>query len=199
MNRRLILTSIASFAAAPVLVPSALAQDAPAQLSAARQTHITDTLAVGSLSLMLSRIAEPRVYAPPLKQFAGFEIAEQETIASILGAIRNGGRPSGAVPSPSDSDVMQTLDAAGRAEVEKLRQMAAGRTFDREYLRAQIEGHNKLLDIQEAYLRAPDDLDETNVAKLARGMIKEHLTLLGDIQSISLENAERMRGQSKAH
>jgi hypothetical protein len=30
-------------------------------------------------------------------------------------------------------------------------------------------------------LKSPDNLDETNVAKLARGMIKEHLALLTEI------------------
>jgi hypothetical protein len=28
---------------------------------------------------------------------------------------------------------------------------------------------------------APDNLDQTNVAKLAQGMIKEHLTLLANL------------------
>ncbi len=202
MNCRLILTSIASFAAAPVLVRSALAQNAPPpapagqkpQLSAARQTHIKDTLTVGSLSLLLSRIAAPKVNTQPLKQFTGFEIAEQETIASILKAIQNNEAPSGAIRSPSDDEAMQNLDDAGRAQVEKLRQMAAGWAFDREYLKAEIDGHNKLLQIQQAYLQSPDDLDETNVAKLAQGMIKEHLTLLGDMQGMAGQRAERARG-----
>ncbi len=96
MDRRFILASIATFAAAPLLVRTALAQNAPSpapapaagssqrpQLSTARQNHIRDTLSVGSLSLMLSRIAQPKVNAPRLKQFIEFEIAEQETIASI--------------------------------------------------------------------------------------------------------------------
>jgi putative membrane protein len=208
MNRRLILTSIASFAAAPVILRSVLAQNTPApaaasapagqkpQLSAARQIHIKDTMTVGSLSLMLSRIAEPKVNTAMLKQFAGFEIAEQETIANILNAIQHGEAPNGAIPKPSDAEAMQNLDDAGKSQVEKLRQMKAGWAFDQEYLRAEIDGHNKLLQIQETYLRSPDDLDETNVAKLARGMIKEHLTLLGDMQGMG-QHAERMRGHMR--
>ena len=205
MNRRLILTSLASFAAAPAFLGPALAQNAPApaggrmQLSAARQTHIRDTMAAGSLSLLISRIAEPRVRTPMLKQFAGFEIAEQETIASILTAIQNGEAPNGAISSPSDAEATQNLDPAGRATVEKLRQMNASVAFDREYIRAQIDGHNRLLQIQQAYLRAPDDLDQTNVAKLAQGMIKEHLALLGDMRGMGGERAEQMRGQTQEH
>ncbi len=210
MNRRLVLTSLSSFAAAPVFLHDALAQNAatpapvpaPAgskapQLSAARQAHIKDTLAVGSLSLMLSRIAQPKVNTPRLKKFAGFEIAEQETVANILKAIQTGEAPNGAIPSPSDSEVMQNLDDAGKSAVEKLRQMNGGWAFDREYLRAEIDGHNRLLEIQQAYLRAPDNLDETNIAKLAEGMIKEHLALLGDMQAVGGEHAERMRGHMR--
>ena len=77
--------------------------------------------------------------------------------------------------------------------------MNAGWAFDREYLRAEIDGHNRLLEIQQAYLRAPDNLDETNVAKLAQGMIKEHLALLGDIQAVGGQHAERMRGHTRTH
>jgi putative membrane protein len=70
----------------------------------------------------------------------------------------------------------------GKASVEKLRALHAGSQFDRDYIRYQVEGHRKLLDIQELYLKTPDNLDQTNVAKLARGMIKEHLTLLADME-----------------
>jgi putative membrane protein len=45
-------------------------------------------------------------------------------------------------------------------------------------LRAQIEGHQKLLRIQEEYLSSGKDIAHINLAKLARGQIKEHLQLL---------------------
>ncbi|WP_187144435.1 hypothetical protein [Microvirga massiliensis] len=47
----------------------------------------------------------------------------------------------------------------------------------------QIEGHRELLQIQERYLASnPQNREHMNVAKLARGMIKEHIALLDDIQ-----------------
>ena len=147
----------------------------------ARQKHIKETMAYGSLSLLLSRMAKPKVSHPLVKQFVDFEIAEQETVADVLKAIQTNAAPSGTIPSPSDAELMQNLDEAGKASVEKLRAMKAGSEFDRDYIRYEVEGHRKLLDIQEVYLRAPDNLDETNVAKLARGVIKEHLTLLADL------------------
>ncbi|MGC2783837.1 MAG: DUF4142 domain-containing protein, partial [Roseiarcus sp.] len=88
------------------------------------------------------------------------------------------------IQAPTDAELMQNLDDAGKASVEKLRAQHAGAQFDRDYIRYEVEGHRKLLDIQEVYLKAPDNLDQTNVAKLARGMIKEHLTLLADMEKV---------------
>jgi len=133
---------------------------------------------------MLSRIALPKVNYSRLKQFADFEIADQETAADVLNAIKTSAAPSGTVPTPTDAEVMQNVDAAGKAAVEKLRGMSAGTALDREYIREEVEGHHKLLDIQEAYLKAPDNLDETNFAKLARTLIKEHLALLADMEKL---------------
>jgi putative membrane protein len=182
MNRRFLLASIATLSAGRVVAQSmSPPAPAPSAMSDAQQKHIRDTTAFGSLSLLLSRMAKSKVSHPLLKQFVEFEIAEQETVAGILKAIQTNAAPTGSTQAPSDADLMQNLDDAGKASVEKLRALRAGSEFDRNYIRYQVEGHRKLLDIQEAYLKAPDNLDETNVAKLARGMIKEHLTLLADL------------------
>ncbi len=186
MNRRLLVGLIATVAAsravAQTIAPPA---PAPGRLSDAQRKHINDTIAVGSLSLMLSRIALPKVSQPFLKQFVGFEIAVQEAVAGILKAIQTNAAPTGSIASPSDAEVMQNLDEAAKASVEKLRGLSAGSAaFDHDYIRYEVEGHRKLLDIQEVYLKTPDNLDETNVAKLARGMIKEHLTLLADMENV---------------
>ena len=116
MNRRFLLTSIATLAASPVSrqnntpVPNNLRQAAPgvapqgapsaAPLPAssgpdARQKHIKDTMTVGSLSLMLSRIAQTKANDPRLKQFVEFEIAEQETVADVSKALQTNAAPTG--------------------------------------------------------------------------------------------------------
>jgi putative membrane protein len=182
MNRRFLLASIATLPAgqafAQKLSPTAAA---PSAMTDARQKHIQETTAYGSLSLLLSRMARSKVTHPLLKQFVDFEIAEQETVGGILKAIQTNAAPSGKTPSPSDAGLMQNLDDAGKASVEKLRALKAGSEFDRDYIRYEVEGHRKLLDIQEVYLKSPDNLDQANVAKLARGMIMEHLALLTEI------------------
>ena len=182
MNRRLLLASIAIAPASRALA-QALSKTAPAPSVStdARQKHIRDTVAYGSLSLLLSRAAKPNLTHPLLKQFADFEIAEQETVADVLKAFEANAPAKGTVQPPTDSELMRNLDEAGKASVEKMRTEQSGAQYDRDYIRYEIEGHRKLLDIQDVYLKSPDNLDETNIAKLARGMIKEHLTLLANL------------------
>ncbi len=190
MERRIVLAGLAALAATPALAQNPPA-DAPAMkvappaggLSEAVQKHMKDTTAVGSLSLMTSRIALGKVKHPTVKQFAEFETAEQDTIADILkGKMTSDMKPMGDVKAPTDAEVMGNLDAKGKETVEKMKAMKAGPDFEKAYVKAQVEGHRELLTIQETYLKVADDADETNVAKLAKGMIKEHLTLLADLE-----------------
>ena len=212
MERRMVLAGLAALATGPALAQSnpPPPTDAPAAVVPAPSAptpepapmpamkvapskggavadvaveHMQGTATVGSLSLVLSRLALIKAKNPLVKQFAGFETAEQDTIADILeGMERSDAKPLGDVKPPTDAALAGHLDQKGKALLEKLRAMTAGPDFDRDYVRAQIDGHRRLLEIQEAYLKAPDTIDQTNVAKLVKGMIKEHLALLGDIE-----------------
>ena len=115
MNRRFLLASIATLPAGRVIAQST-SQPAPAPSAStdARQKHIRDTTAYGSLSLLLSRMAKSKVTHPMLKQFVDFEIAEQETVGGILKALQTNAKPSGEAPSPSDADLMQKLTMRAR-------------------------------------------------------------------------------------
>ena len=65
----------------------------------------------------------------------------------------------------------------------RLSKAQPGAAFDKDYVALQIQGHQELLKIQESYLQqSAGNREMTNVAKLARGQIKEHLALLQDIQ-----------------
>ena len=72
-------------------------------MSDAQRKHINDTMAVGSLSLVLSRIALPKADNALLKQFIEFEIAEQETVADILKTLQTNGAPTGSIEAPTDA------------------------------------------------------------------------------------------------
>jgi predicted outer membrane protein len=135
------------------------------EMGEAEKTHIRDTLQVGTMSLEASRLALTHVKDAMLKQFANFEVAEQETIGAIL-------KPLAETPPPLDP--MQ-------AELMKKLQGASA-SFDRDYVQAEIQGHEKLLQIQNTYLSAGKNPAQVDIAKLARGMINEHLALLHDIE-----------------
>jgi len=170
--------------AVPLAPAPAMKMDMPAAgMSDAVKTHIKDTMTVGSLSLMTSRIAQGKLKHPMGKQFAEFEVAEQNTIADILKSrIMQSAKPMGEVKAPTDAEAEGNLDPKGKDMVEKFRAMKDGPELEKAYIKAQIDGHKQLLEIQDTYLKVADDADETNVAKLAKGMIKEHLVLLTDIE-----------------
>jgi len=51
------------------------------------------------------------------------------------------------------------------------------------YLQAQLQGHRDLLQVQERYLQSnPQNREHTNVAKMARGHIREHIAMLEEMQ-----------------
>jgi len=194
MNRRRALTAVATVIAMPAFAFSAFAQNAPSSVSEktgntaammgeAEAKHAADTSTVGLMSLETSRIALKKAQHPKVKEFAQFEVAEQETIADVLKSMRDQSTPaSGQVKAPSAEVTQTNLDAKGKQMVEKLQKAEAGAGFDREYVQGQIQGHQQLLQIQETYLKSGKDRENLNVTKLMRGQIKEHLALLQDIE-----------------
>lgn len=190
MERRIVLAGLLAGAAAGAARAQSSAEPAPAMktdmpiagMSDAVKAHIKDTMTVGSQSLMLSRIALAKLKHPMGRQFADFEAAEQDGIADVLkGRTMPGAAPLGAIKPPTDAEVEANLDEAGRMAVEMFRGMKEGPEFEKAYIRAEVEGHKKLLAIQDSYLRIADDAGETAIAKLAKGRIEEHLVILADI------------------
>ena len=74
---------------------------------------------------------------------------------------------------------IQKLSAA----MERMSRAQPGAGFDRDYVAMQIQGHQKLLAIQDRYIKSnPNNRETLNVARLAHNQIQEHLTLLQGIQ-----------------
>jgi len=183
MNRRTMLTAVAAAATLPTLLSSTatFAQTAAAP-GEAEKKHARDTKKVGSLSLATSRVAVDKASDPMVKEFAKWEVAEQETIADILKSMEMDGKAEGALEPPSDSEIEAMLEAEGKAALEKLK-AASGAAFDKAYVTAQLGGHKKLLAIQEDYLKVGENREHLNVTKLARGQIKEHVDHLDMLKS----------------
>ncbi|WP_426232189.1 DUF4142 domain-containing protein [Pararhizobium sp. DWP3-4] len=182
MNRRTLLTSAAFAAAVPTLLSGpALAQTA-SSAGDTEKKHADDTKKVGSLSLASSRVAVEQASDPMVKAFAKWEVAEQETIADVLKSMEMGDKAEGALKPPSESEVQAMLDAEGKASLDKLKS-ASGKDFDKAYVTGQLDGHTKLLRIQEDYLKVGQNREHLGVTKLARGQIKEHLDHLDMLKS----------------
>jgi putative membrane protein len=124
----------------------------------------------GSLAIRTSRLAMERGQHPKVKQFAGFEIAEQIAMAQVL---TNTDNPS---PVPLDADheaVLKTLQAQ------------SGPAFDRAYVLGQIQVHQALLQYQNGYLDNTNrSTDTQHIAVLARMSIQQHLVMLQEIQQM---------------
>lgn len=179
MERRSFLTGMALAAATAAMASPAFA----AMPAGVDQEHFNNTTKVGSMSLAASRMAVMRAQHPKVMEFAKFEVAEQETISNVLMTMKKGDDTiDGTVPKPSDAEVMAHVDEKGKKDLAKLKATANGAAFDKAYVMAQIQGHEMLLTIQEKLLKKGGLREQVNAAKLAKGMIKEHLTLLNDIK-----------------
>jgi putative membrane protein len=173
MIRRQLLTALAATAFAPAILVAPQVFAAAAETGEAEKKHADMTKKVGSLSLATSRLAVEMATANMVKMFAKFEVAEQETIADILKSMEVE-KAEGTLMVPSDAEVEAMLDPAGKEALATLKGLN-GTGFDKAYVAAQLDGHKKLLTIQEDYLKVGQNREHLSVAKLARGMINEHI------------------------
>ena len=98
IDRRAALLSLATASIAIPAVLTALpslAQTTPAQ-GGDQADYVMQTLTVGTVALRTSEIAAEKATDPMVKEFATLEVAEQQTIASILSATEAGKTPPGA-------------------------------------------------------------------------------------------------------
>lgn len=166
MDRRAFGTTLLmgglGLAAAPAIGQGRRARGAMGMMAMgpAERRHHMDTLQVGAVALESSRLAQSRAANPMVRQFADFEVEEQTGISEILNEIMR-------MPPPPPS-------TADRATLQRL-QSANGAGFDRDYLTAQLDGHRRLLTIQETYLSTGRNTHHRHIAMLARGRIREHI------------------------
>ena len=166
MNRRQLGASLLLAGVASGTAGVALAQDMP-RLGEAERREVRETAHVGTFSLMISKVALAQARTPAVLEFANFETAEQTTIGQILEEVSG-------MPAPPLTPDQQAMMAQLQA--------TPGMAFEQQYVLAQVDGHQKLLAIQERYLSSGSMPAMRHVAMLARGQIKEHLKLLDDIQ-----------------
>ena len=159
MHRRSALTVFLVTLAAPRLAFGARGSTSP------DAEHAEQTLAVGTVALETSKLAQSMAKDEWVKRFAGYEVAEQTTIAEVL-------KSMGFTPEKSEE--------AAEA-VDKLKKSS---NFDADYVAAQLDGHQRLLKIQEDYIDSGERKNRAglDVSRMARTQIKEHIDLLQTIQ-----------------
>ena len=194
MNRRALL---GGFAVALVVAP-ALAQtsgSSPAAPSGSSGTmpmnqadmqHMQQTMQLGMVALESSRIAMNKVRNEDLKRFANFEVQEQTTLSEVLQSMMEPATTAATGTAGGQSNMSMPpmqMDASARDMMQKMQNQQAGAEFDKMYLQAQLQGHRDLLQVQERYLQSnPQNREHTNVAKMARGHIREHIAMLEEMQ-----------------
>ena len=204
MDRRIVLAGLAAAITAPALAqtsgspstrqPGAAAGSTGGASGASRMggqpmtqadmQHMQQTMQLGMVALETSRIAQQKVQNADLKRFATFEVQEQTTLSEVLHSMMEPTATSATGAASGTSAPAMQMDAQSREMIQRLQNTQAGEAFDRQYLQGQMEGHSGLLQVQTQYLQSnPQNREHVNVAKMARGMITEHIALLEEIQT----------------
>ncbi len=170
-NRRSALIGLALAGSVPLALVAgrSFAQDSgtPAE-AGGNADYVQQTLTVGTLALQSSQVAAEKATDPMVKEFANLEIGEQTAIATVLSSTEAGKQPP-ELPQ-EDADKLQ-----------QLQDTEAGADFDKAYVQMQIEGHQKLLDIQKTISGGTDPTIEVITAKLAEQAITSHIAMLNHI------------------
>ena len=189
MDRRIILAGFAAAVATPALSQTTRMSPSPAQagttmgeLGQAEMQHMQDTMRLGSLALESSLLALEKARNRDLKLFAQFEVNEQQTIAEVMRSMMDPAATA-ATASTGTAAAEAPTEAEGRPLIEQLRSAQIGAAFDRAYLQGQIKGHSDLLQVQERYIQSnPQNREQLNIAKMALGHIREHISMLEAMQ-----------------
>ncbi|MDQ1900520.1 DUF4142 domain-containing protein [Paracoccus sp. WLY502] len=159
MKRRTLFAAGAAAAVMPV------ARMAFAQ-AAAPDARMQEILLGGNFSLLSSRLAAEKATDPAVKAFAALEVAEQEAVARAFGAA-----PSDQV-APEHATMLEQMNA-----------MEAGAEFDRQYLTAQMQGHEQLRALHAAYAENGENPMARGASIVGVPAIDSHMSMLRAISN----------------
>jgi len=177
MDRRSVLAGFAALTAVPVLMTQTrqvmAAMPAPVSTVDFPDVKLADQFYVAvlgraELSLASSQIAVDKATQKNAHEFAGFELGEAITVNMVLKDI-------GAV-SP-------TMDPAHTAIIDNLKTAAKGSAFDQAYIKLQLENHEYLRDLADAYIHNsvaasdPAEKQGRHLSMLMFAVFKEHVAI----------------------
>lgn len=183
MNRRKLFSGLSGAAILPLAIrlgPSAVLAQPASPRAPTTPIGVDDykrmTLMAGTLAKQSSELAAQKAGNPKIKQFAGFEVAEQTAVAQAL--------------TSQQTPAAVTLDEKRAAALQSL-QGVSGADFDKAYVLVQIDGHSELLGIQDAFLKGKGQdtasllaSDTAHIATLAKAVIEMHLVMLKDLNDM---------------
>lgn len=167
-RRQAILAATGAATVALLNAPRAFAQTpAPQMIGTGR--YRMQTLQLGSFSKQSAQLAQQRASFWQIRQFGAFEADEQTALAQVLTD-----KPTPPL-APIDPTQTQALEALSTLN---------GKDFDAAFLRGQLQTHQQLLEVQQAFLNgAENGSDLQHIANLARMVIMQHMTMLHDMQN----------------
>lgn len=174
-DRRSVLAGLALVAATPAAMAQAQRQGemaaAPMMNLAEVKTSAQYYMGViprAELSLATSQMGVDKATAKNAHEFAGFELGEAITVNMVLKDL---------------GTTAPAMDAPAMATVEKIKTAAKGAAFDRAYIAFQLENHESLRDLADAYLHNsagasdPAEKQGRHLAALMLAVFKEHVAI----------------------
>ena len=173
-DRRSIIAGAALFAAAPAFAQAAMpparpmSPMSPADIKMAPQ-FFSAVLPRAEMSLSTSQLAVEHATNRNAHEFAGFELGEAITVNMVLKDILT------SVPAMDKTAEMSL--------VEKMKGTTKGGAFDRAYIAFQLENHEHLRDLADAYLANsagasdPAEKQGRHLGALMLAVFKEHVAI----------------------
>ena len=175
-DRRSILAGLTLIAATPAAMAQVQKQASP-ELTAAPMNFadfksapqfFVGVLGPAELSLSTSQLAVEKATQKNAHEFAGFELAEAITVNMVLKDV--------GTRAPA-------MDAKAMATMEKMKGGSKGEAFDRTYIAFQLENHEFLRDLADAYLHNsagssdPMEKQGRHLAMLMLAVFTEHVAI----------------------
>ena len=140
-------------------------QPVPATVFAQDQSYALQAANSDMFEIQSSQMALQKSRSPAIRRFAQRMIDDHTTTSQTLQTIA--GQKGIALPTELDPPTMQKMSVLS----------AANRTFDREYLAAQVSGHRDALQNAQVESSSGQDPDLKMAAQQTAPMIQDHLNM----------------------
>jgi len=160
-------TFFAAFAALGAAQAQTLAGELKANPATAETRDYMSKAAMGDLfEIQSSRLALQRANSQEVKDFADMMVKDHMQATKKLEAAAQEQKITISPPSKLDADHQRTLDQLTKAE---------GGSFERAYIQAQLQAHQKALDMHRDYAKSGDNPQLKQVAGEIPKVVAQHL------------------------